>query len=143
MEMISLMGILGYFSWEDIRKRSIHLVPLIMAAIAGLMMHLYFCRITIWNIFGGLTIGLAMYAISLLTGEKIGKGDALLLAVTGIFLGFWGNLILLWIASCLAAIGGVVAVCFFHKGKEYEIPFAPFLFVGFVIYLLLQQKGMI
>ena len=143
MEMIGLMGILGFFSWEDIRKRSIHLVPLVLAAMAGVVLHMYFERITIWSLLGGGGIGMIMYGISLISGEKIGKGDALLLGVTGIFLGFWANLVVLWIASCLIAAGGVVAVLVLHKGKEYELPFVPFLFAGFVIYYLLERGGMI
>ncbi len=143
MEMIGLMGILGYFSWEDVRKRSIHLVPLILAAMAGVVLHMYFERITIWSLLGGVGIGAAMYGLSLASGEKIGRGDALLLAVTGIFLGFWGNLVLLWIASCLIGVGGAISVLVLHKGKEFELPFVPFLFAGFVIYSFLEHGGMI
>ena len=142
MEMIGLMGILGYFSWEDVRKRSIHLVPLLVSAIMGVIGHIWFGRITIWNLLGGLGIGVVMYGVSLASGEKIGKGDALLLSVTGIFLGFWGNLMLLWIAACLSAVGGAFAMLMFHKGKDYELPFVPFLLAGFVIYLSLQKGGM-
>lgn len=141
MEMIGLLGILGYFSVEDIRRRSVRIVPLILAAIAGLVLHLYFGRISVWSLLGGLGIGAGMYVVSVASKERVGKGDALLLAVTGIFLGFWDNLLLLWLASFLAMAAGVVAVLVFRKNRHYELPFIPFVFVGFLVFLLANQGG--
>ena len=121
MEIAGLLGILGYFSIEDIRQRSIRIVPLLLAAIMGLVFHLFFGRISIWNLLGGLGIGAVMYMISVISNERVGKGDAMLLAVTGIYLGFWDNLLLLWMASLLTMAVGLVAVVFFRKGKHYEL----------------------
>ena len=135
MEMVSLLGILGFLSIEDIRRRSVRIVWLALAAIAGLLLHMHFERISIWNVLGGIGIGLVMYGISVLSHERIGKGDALILAVTGIFLGFWDNLILLWIAALLAAAAGGIIVLLFHKGRNFELPFIPCIFFGFIIYL--------
>ena len=140
MEMLSLLGFLGYLSIEDLRKRQIHLVSLGVAAIAGLFMHLYFERITIWSLVGGLATGMALYVVSVLSSEKIGKGDALLVGVTGIFLGFWGNLFLLWLSAILAAFVGIIAVVVFRKDRQYELPFIPFIFIGFIIYLIINNS---
>ena len=104
MEMLGLLGMLGYFSIEDIRRKSVHTAPLIVTAIAGVFLHLYGGRLSIWDLLGGLGIGVVMYGISVASRERVGKGDALVLGVTGIFLGFWNNLLLLWIASFLAML---------------------------------------
>lgn len=141
METMSLMGILGYFSIKDIREKQIGVVPLIFSAIAGMLLHLRFERITIWSLLGGIGVGLGLYGISIATREKIGKGDALLLAVTGIFLGFWDNLILLWMASLVAAAAGLAAIFIFHKGRKYELPFIPCVFLSFLMYLALIANG--
>ena len=141
MEMLGLLGMLGYFSIEDIRRKSVHTVPLIVTAIAGVFLHLYGGRLSIWDLLGGLGIGVVMYGISVASRERVGKGDALVLGVTGIFLGFWNNLLLLWIASFLAMVAGIVAVAFFQKGRHYELPFVPFLFVGLFICLLINRGG--
>ena len=142
VETISLMGILGYFSVKDIRDRQIGMVPLTLAAIGGVLLHLCYERISIWNLLGGIGIGMGLYGISVLSHEKIGKGDALLIGVTGIFLGFWDNLIVLWIASLVAAVTGMVAVLIFHKGKRYELPFIPCVFLSFIVYVWMQNGGL-
>ena len=141
MEMLSLMGILGFFSIEDIKERRIGIIPLLLAAIFGLILHLCYERLSIWNLLGGGAIGLLMYALSIASKERIGKGDALLLAVTGIFLGFWDNLILIWLASIVAAVVGILYMLFLKKGKNEELPFVPCVFFGFVIYRILQNVG--
>ena len=142
MEWLSLLGILGFFSVEDMRKRSVQLVALLAAAITGVVMHLYFGRISIWSLLGGLAVGAIMYGISILSQERIGKGDALLIAVTGIFLGFWGNLLVLWIATLLAMCAGIAAIVFFQKGKNYELPFIPFVFASYLIYLSINHGSL-
>lgn len=143
MESLSLLGILGFFSIEDITKRRIRLAAVLLAAIAGLLLHICFWRITIWNALGGIAVGAAMYLVSVLSAEKIGKGDAMMIAVTGIFLGFRGNVIVLWTAMLLAMIAGIAAVVFLKKGKDYEIPFIPFMFLSYTIHLLLNTGGVI
>ena len=136
METISLLSFLGFFSIEDIRTRGIHMILLGLSAIVGLLFHLFNGRISIWSLLGGLGIGLLLFGISTASHEKIGKGDALLLSVTGIFLGFWNNLFLLWISSVVSAVISLIAVILFHKGREYELPFIPCVFLGYIILLM-------
>lgn len=142
MEWISLLGILGYFSVEDLRKKSIQLVPLLAAAIAGVLFHMYFSRISIWNLIGGMAVGAGLYIISVLSNERIGKGDALLMSVTGIFLGFWDNLMLLWVSMLVAMVAGIGAVLILKKNRRYEMPFIPFVFTGYLIYLSINRGGL-
>lgn len=139
VEMLSLLGILGALSIEDIKKKEVSVILIAAAGIFGVVWHVYFSRITIWNLLGGIGVGVVMYVISLLSREQIGKGDALLITVTGIYLGFWGNIILLWVASLFAGLGGVVAVSFFGKGRGFEIPFVPFVFAAYIGCLILWK----
>lgn len=55
----------------------------------------------------------------------------------GVYLGFWNNLTILWMASVMAAIFGVVACVFFRKEKEESLPFVPFLLVAYLLFLCL------
>ncbi len=143
MESLSLFGILGFFSLEDIKKKRIMTAPLLAAAIAGLLLHVLFLRISIWNVTGGIAVGAVMYFISVLSGEKIGKGDAMMIAVTGIFLGFWGNIIVLWTAMFFSLIAGAVAVLFFKKGRHYELPFIPFMFISYAMHVAMNTGGVV
>ena len=136
VEMVSLFGILGVFSLEDMQKRKVTTMALLLSGIIGMVLHLCYGRLTIWNLMGGFAIGVVFYIASVLSGGQIGKGDALLIMVTGIFLGFWNNLMLVWAAACLAGFAGLVAVLGFHKPKSYELPFVPFLLAAYVLCLV-------
>ncbi len=136
MEVICMMGMLLHMSVEDIRKRTVPVIPMMIWGMAGVLLHLYHGRISYVSMLGGLIPGIAVYILSILTHERIGKGDAILLIVTGVYMGFWGNIFMLWIGMILAAVGGVVSMTFFKKSKHYELPFVPFLFAGFLMIVL-------
>ena len=136
MEIICMTGMFLYLSFEDIKKKTVPVIPIMIWGIAGVVMHLYYGRISPVSMVAGLIPGAAAYLLSMVSGEKIGRGDALLIMVTGIFMGFWGNVFMLWFGLILAALGGVVAVTMFKKGKGYELPFVPFLFAGFLIMIM-------
>ncbi len=128
-----MAGMLLYLSFEDIRKKTIPVIPMMLWGIVGVCLHLYYGRLSATVMAAGLIPGAAAYILSLLSHEKIGKGDAVLLMVTGVYMGFWGNIFMLWIGLVLAAMGGVVAVTMFRKTRSYELPFVPFLFAAFLL----------
>ncbi len=132
METVSLLGILGICSYRDIRFKSLRTGTLLLSAALGVWMHLWFARIGLWDMAGGMAVGVSLYLIAHVSGERIGKGDALLVMVCGIFLGFWETIILLWIAFLFAGLFGFAIMKLCHVGREYEIPFVPFLLVGYV-----------
>ncbi len=127
MEMASLLGMLGICSVTDIRKREVGVVVVCLSGILGVVYHIMYRRISVYDMLGGLLIGVFVYLIALLTREKIGKGDAIVCMVTGIYLGFWNNLLLLWLSSLLAGLAGIVAMLVFRKKKTDTLPFVPFL----------------
>ncbi len=137
MEAVSLLGILGLCSYRDIREKHLRTGVLLSAAVLGLWMHLWFERIGLWDMAGGMAVGISLYLVAYLSGEKIGKGDALLVMVCGIFLGFWETIVLLWIAFLFAGLFGFVFMKVQHVGRNHELPFVPFLLLGYVVCLFL------
>lgn len=81
-----------------------------------------------------------MIVISKITGGKIGMGDGILLCITGMGLGFWGNLELFGIALFFAAVVSILLLIFRLADRKKSIPFVPFLFFGYV-FLLIVGKG--
>src|SRR5690349_4942477 len=59
--------------------------------------------LTLLDRFAGSAVGISVVLISLATKGKIGMGDGILLCITGLGLGFWGNLELFAIALLMAA----------------------------------------
>lgn len=119
-------------SLEDIVKKQIHLIWVVLFSIAGCVFSYYEGR-TIWQMLAGAGVGVLLYAASVLSDEKIGKGDAYVLMATGMYLGFWNNVALLWMASVGIGIYslGLYAIC--KRGKNHRIAFIPFLLAAYLI----------
>lgn len=138
METVGLIGMLVVCSVEDLRRREMHLLFLMLFGIAGMVLHMVFRTYSIYEIVGGMLIGLALIGISIVSHGKIGRGDGVLMMVTGIYLGFWNNLLLLWCATCLTGLFGIGM--FFVRGRRnIELPFAPFVLAACTVGCLFQS----
>ena len=70
--------------------------------------------------------------VSRVTQEAFGYGDSLMIAVTGVYLGFWNVLYLLvWAYVLTAVFAGYVLI---RKGfqKDAAFPFVPFLLAAYI-----------
>jgi leader peptidase (prepilin peptidase)/N-methyltransferase len=138
MEIISLLGILGICSAEDMLRKQLHIITIAAFGILGVIFHLYYRTHSTTDMLGGMAVGGILYLVSLLSNERIGKGDAFLLTTTGIYLGFWDNIAILWMGSLLAGIIGIVLYIIFQKKPSYRIPFVPFLLAAYLLLLCFQ-----
>lgn len=139
MEALGLLGMLGICGIEDFRLKKISIVVINVFAILGVILHIVYKRITWQEMLGGVLIGAILLLIAFCSKQKIGYGDGALFIATGIYLGFWNNLILLWISSILVAVFGVIKY-FYNKRKGMKtknitLPFAPFVLVVYIIML--------
>lgn len=141
MESISLLGLLGICSFEDVRRRQIRCAVVMGFGILGVVFHLIFDRITIANLLGGMAVGAVLLLISRFTGERIGKGDGALLLVTGIYLGFEGNLILLWGSVTMMGLFCLAGLVTGRVRRGTEIPYVPFVLVCYVLILLFRRSA--
>lgn len=135
MEAVGLLGLLGICGIEDYRIKRVRIVVINAFAILGVILHLIYQRITWIDMLGGVSVGVVLLIIGYLSKEKIGYGDGLLFVATGVYLGFWNNLILLWLSSTLAGIYGLILMIFKKKRKESEIPLVPFILGAYVFSL--------
>ena len=99
------MGALSLLALVDYKIKKIPVVPLILTGILGMILHIIYGGREIEDILFGIAIGIVLYIVSEISKGKIGKGDAFLFMVTGVYLGFWNNLVLLWAASVMAGGG--------------------------------------
>ena len=114
-------GYLCVVSMWDIRKREI---PVWLIAAGGILPLVLMVT--------GALVGGVFLLISRLTQEAFGYGDSLMIAVTGVYLGFWNVLYLLVWAYVLAAVfAGYVLI---RKGfqKDAAFPFVPFLLAAYI-----------
>lgn len=130
---ILLSSSLLVFAWIDYKKQKIYLLPLLGVGIAGLLLHLCGQEQTIWTLLAGCAVGLLLLLYGRITGESVGYGDGCLFIMTGIFLGFWKNLELLFTASLLAACYAGWTVLVKKKKNKETFPFVPFVSIAYLL----------
>ena len=135
METLGLMCLYTITAYEDVRTRTIYVEPAIVFGVLGLIINIFTKQYTYMSLFGGFLVGGVVYLFSILSKGKIGKGDALIVAVTGLYIGFVNTIVLLWISSVLALIFGLIVVKKNKYAMDYELPYVPFLLVGYGILL--------
>lgn len=124
-------------SITDIRKRTVHVVffAVVAAGIAALMF---------WDrsipaearLFGILT-GLLFLGLSFITKESVGRGDAVMIMLTGAALGFPATAAVLCIGFLLLSLISLVLVVVKKYGRKERIPFFPFLAAGELVLAVL------
>ena len=141
MEAFGLAVFYGLTAIDDVRTKSIRVLEVIIFAVIGVLIDVILKPYSWVSIAGGVAVGAVLYIISILTKEKIGKGDAMIVMVSGLYLGFMNTMIVLWLASLLAAIFGVIMVRCQRHQIDVEIPFVPFLLVAYATVFLVGQLG--
>lgn len=125
---------------QDALKKKIFIWVIILGAVfVGICIP--FCEVlSIPDRMGGIAVGAGVIIISKATGGKIGMGDGFLLCVTGLGLGFWGNLELFAIALFFAAMIAIILLSFRLVDRKKSIPFVPFLLIGYVFLIIASNK---
>lgn len=77
--------------------------------------------------------GIVMLTGSVLTGEKIGKGDGGALLILGAILGYRNCVMVTLISAGLLFAFCVIGLAAKKMKKDTRIPFIPFLFIGNII----------
>ncbi len=144
MEAIGLICFYGLATWDDVRSKKVRVIEIIIFGIVGLIIDFSIRPYSFLSILGGVMVGLMVYLFSVLTKEKIGKGDALVVMVTGLYLGFQNTLLLVWLSTILAAVIGSIIIRKNNVNTDFEIPFVPFLLMGYlIIYFISCIGGMV
>lgn len=137
MENILEIGLLsaglGINSLMDLKTKTVSLKIMVALFLAGCFFRGIEGELFTWSFLLRLVPGIICFLLTWITRGGIGMGDGCMFLVLGTFLSLEELLV-----TCMIALGavGVVALVLmvgFHKKKNYEIPFVPFLFMGFVI----------
>ena len=138
--MVVALGILVWFAIQDVKKKSLATVQLLIVLGICLVMALI-SKNSIWSMLLGMLLGGVIYVIACCSKEQIGKGDAIVLVSTGMLLGGRGNLELFFIALLLAALYAGWLLIIKHAGRKHSFAFVPFMAVAQLIRLLMHFTG--
>ena len=127
-----VMGMLTLCSAEDIKKKRVRLNPILFFGILGIFFHMLWRMRSIEDLLLGMSVGVALLVISMLTGGRIGAGDAVLLIVTGIYLGLEKNLELFFCGLLLCSMWALGLLILRKKSRKDSIPFVPFFLSSYM-----------
>ncbi len=77
--------------------------------------------------------GLVCLIVGYCTRQAVGYGDGILLCAMGMLYSVEELLGICMIAATFGAIAGLILLVFFKKKGSYEMPFVPFLFIGWLL----------
>ena len=77
MQKFVLLGLLGLCAWEDMKRKELTVMNLLLFAISGLLLHLFFPICSIYSILWGISLGVAVLGVSFLSRGGIGMGDGI------------------------------------------------------------------
>lgn len=128
-----VLGFLCICAVFDIHRKEIPSVLIgvgFSAALFGNVWELIKGNISFMEAGSCLLPGIFFLLISLCTREKVGYGDGLMLAVIGLFTGFYHCIFVLCISLILVSVFSLILILMCRAGKESRIAFAPFLAIG-------------
>ncbi len=135
IKSIILIGFLGYFSYEDIRERKITNKAVVIMAIAGAALTLLTMsqRIVINSIICAAVSAAVAFVTELLSRGGLGRGDVLIIGVTGLYIGDLSMLIIVFISLLVLSIFSAVGMLFKKINMKTKLPYIPFLLIGVII----------
>ena len=131
-----VLGLLGLCSLEDIKRKELTIVYILMFGIGGIILHLFAPVCSIYSVLWGMVIGIGLILVSLVTRGSVGMGDGILLMVTGVYLGGYGNLELFMKGLFFAAVWSLGLLVLKKKRGKEEIAFVPFLLISYLSILI-------
>lgn len=117
----------------DIRLKKIPIVATLIWGLCGATIVIIGCREELLNYVFAIVPGMIMLLVSWITKQSVGYGDGVVLLILGIYVGWQSILAIYMLSVLIAGISGIILMLFFHKNKNYEIPFVPYLAISFGI----------
>lgn len=121
----------------DLKSRTISrgmIFALFAVCMAGVFVKVFIYKEAgLWEMVGGVLIGLCAVGLSMMSGEQIGRGDGLVIAAIGLILGFRKCLFAVCMASLIMTLVSVFVLALRIGNRATRLPFIPALFAGYVM----------
>lgn len=136
MQNAILLILLFICAMEDLKRKEVTVMYILLFGIIGVVLHLFYPNCSIYSILWGLLLGISIMAVSLFSRGNIGMGDGILLTVTGVYLGGYKNLELFLTGLFLAGIWSLGLLVLKQKKRKEKIAFMPFLLIAYAFMLV-------
>lgn len=129
--------VLVTLSIKDMKYKEVPLDVVILAGLLGTAL-LYFNPNVLWmdSLIGLIGIGGGLAFVSYITKGSLGMGDALVIGIIGLILGYKMALAVLLYALVLCGISGLVLMVFGKVSRKTKLPMIPFMLSVFLIIII-------
>lgn len=135
MRRVIIGIVLSIQSYWDIKDKEIPTSVSLIGGILGLLLCMYEEREFV-HLLVAFIPGILCLIFCKISKEAIGYGDAIVFLVLGVFYSLERIVSICMVAYSVAGILALILLIFFHKNKNYEIPFIPFVWIGWGVEFL-------
>lgn len=136
MQKYVLLVLLIICAVEDWKRKEVNVVYILLFGIVGVILHLLYPNCSVYSMIFGLLLGIGIVGISILSRGSIGMGDGILLVVTGVYLGGYGNLELFLTGMLFVGIWSLGLLVLKKKKRKERIAFIPFLLAAYAVMMV-------
>lgn len=116
----------------DLKRKEIPLWSILIFGGIGIILVFFRDTAELMSYIGGLLTGLLVIGTAAATKETVGYGDGMIVAVCGIYLGFFRTFFVLFYGLLLCAVVSAVLVVMKKRTGKTRVPFLPYLLFGYV-----------
>lgn len=138
MKEICVLTFLGINAWTDLRKKQISLTAVGIFSAAAIARAFYAGELS-WMLLIPAGVCVFFLAVSMITRGALGMGDCWLIAALGLMLNTEEFLVVLMAGMLCCAVCAGLLLTVFRKKRNTEIPFVPFLLLGYIGGVLLWK----
>ncbi len=119
-------------AYKDYKTEKISMILIMTGAVISIAAAVI-NKDNIMQILYGILTGNAILLIGYASREAVGYGDGLIFIITGIFLGWMNNIVLIAGSLLLAAVCSMILMALRIKKRTDRIAFAPFILGAYVL----------
>lgn len=119
----------------DIKTKKINLKISLFYLLSGIVVYVFFIKCDIFILISNLLTGIFLMAVSALTRGAVGYGDGLIFIIMSFYFPFFCTLPILFLSLTAAFVFSLMLILKKYS-RKYSIPFAPFILIGYIIFLL-------
>lgn len=124
---------IGIGALFDGYKRLLPWLLIIAYMVAGIGLRIYDGTILEANRLYSLIPGIILILYAYISGESVGYGDGFMIMGLGMYMNLLELGAVLMLSVTLSGLVALILLVVFKKGKHFELPFIPFLFLGYIL----------
>ena len=117
----------------DLKSKTIPIWWTVVFGISAMIYQIFWKKQKLEAILFSMIIGVTLLVAAKISNQRIGYGDGIIFLILGLWIGFWDGISLLFFSLILSSIISVYLIIVRRKGRDYRIPFIPFVTAGYII----------